>query len=255
MHKKRLIFTLLYADGNFMLSRNFTLQKVGNAEWLNKNYNFQTIASSIDELIILNISRQQKDNTKFISVVHDILPNIFVPIALGGGIDNHDVASYFLREGADKLVINSSLYTDTTFVSELVSAYGSQCIVASIDYKWVNGQAYPYIDNGQSKLDFTLQEYIEHISKLHIGELYLNCISNDGTGQGYDVLQIKNLIKNSNIPIIISGGAGKKEHFLDALSENCIDAASTAHLFNFMGKGLPTTRDYLLSNGIKLAKW
>lgn len=255
MQKKRLIFTLLYANGAFALSRNFALQKVGNIDWLNNNYNFKSIASSIDELIILDISRNNKNRTEFISVVHDILPNIFVPVAIGGGVDDCSIASFLLREGADKLVINSSLYTNPAFISKLISIYGAQCIVGSIDYKWINGEAYPYIENGQTRLPFTLQEYIEKVENLNVGELCLNCISNDGTGQGYDLLALKRFVENTRLPLIIAGGAGKKEHFFDALSEEFIDAAATANLFNFMGKGLPTAREYLLANGIKLAKW
>lgn len=239
MHKKRLIFTLLYADGYFMLSRNFTLQRVGDAQWLKKNYNFQAIASSIDELVILDISRNLRDRQKFIKNLHQVIDNVFVPVAIGGGVCSFEEASLLLSEGADKLILNSVLHSDPNLIRDLIDQYGSQCIVASVDYKFIDGILSPFINNGMTKLQYSLEKHLINIYNLNVGELLINSIGRDGTGQGYEIATLKKLIDNSNIPVIITGGAGKKEHFFEALSEPFIDAVSTAHLFNFMGNGFP----------------
>ena len=109
MLKKRLIFTLLVDGEDFVLSRNFTLQKVGNIEWLLKNFNFLKISSFIDELIILNVRNKKKNFKKFCSIIQDVTREIFIPIAAGGGIENVDDVKNILRNGADKIVINTLL--------------------------------------------------------------------------------------------------------------------------------------------------
>ena len=119
MLKKRLIFTLLYSDGNFMLSRNFKLQKVGNLNWLNENYNFSKISFFIDELIILDVSRNNRDLDIFCSHIKTLTKNCFVPISAGGGINNLIKAKTLLKSGADKIVINSLLDSDIDMVFEL----------------------------------------------------------------------------------------------------------------------------------------
>ena len=110
MLKKRIIFTLLYDSGNFMLSRNFTLQKVGNTEWLEKNYDFSKLSFYIDELIILDVSRKHKNQTGFFEILKNITKKSFVPVSAGGGIKSVQDAHSFLRSGADKVVINSAIF-------------------------------------------------------------------------------------------------------------------------------------------------
>ena len=109
MRKKRLIFTLLYDGEYFVLSRNFRLQKVGDLEWIEKYYNFKEIAFSIDELILLNVSRNRREIIEFCEIVKKIVKNIFVPISVGGGISNIDDVALLFFSGADKVVLNTSL--------------------------------------------------------------------------------------------------------------------------------------------------
>ena len=109
MLKKRIIFTLHYANGFFNLSRNFRLQKIGDLNWLLKNYNFLKIAESIDELIIIDVSKDLRDKKKFLQNVAEIAKGIFVPVSLGGGISTLDYARELFESGADKININSSI--------------------------------------------------------------------------------------------------------------------------------------------------
>jgi len=110
MLKKRIIFTLLYDNGNFVLSRNFRLQKVGNLDWLKKNYDFSKISFYIDELVVLDVSRKNRDLNLFCENLKILTKDSFVPVAAGGGINSYEHASKLLKSGADKLVLNSSLF-------------------------------------------------------------------------------------------------------------------------------------------------
>mgnify|MGYP000990791645 CR=1 FL=1 len=255
MAKKRLIFTLLYDDGGFMLSRNFRLQRAGDITWLKSNYNFKKIAFAIDELIVLDVSRGKKNVAKFCDHIKSIGEECFIPIAAGGGISSCEQAKAIMNSGADKLVVNSALLDNPSLVKELVSIYGSQCIIGSMDVKRCNDKFECYVDNGFKKVELGFLEYIDHIVHLGVGEIYLNSMDKDGTGHGY-MLDLLTLLKEKvRMPIIIAGGAGNWHHLLDGLQQNIIDAAATANLFNFIGEGFPVARKQLLNNGINLARW
>jgi cyclase len=255
MLRKRIIFTLIYSDNYFMQSRNFRLQKVGNLDWLKKNYKFQKIAFSLDELIILNASKSEKNITDFAKTISNIVNEVFIPIAAGGGIRSIEDAELLFKSGADKVVLNSSLVENSNLVKELVNKFGSQSIVASIDYKNVGDKLQVYIKDGTFKIDLTLVEYIKYIETLEVGEIYLNSIEKDGTGFGYDFDTINYLGSEINLPLIIAGGAGNESHLYDGLALSCVSAVATANLFNFIGNGLPNARQKILRQGINLSNW
>ena len=255
MLKKRLIFTLLFNNGYFMLSRNFNLQRVGNIEWLNKNYNFSKIAFSIDELIILDVTRNNRNIDNFCQHIKEISKVCFVPISAGGGVSSLADANKILRSGADKLVFNSSLYNNTTTLNNFSKVFGAQCIVASVDIKKINNEYSVLINNGSFKINLTANEWLDKISKFSVGEIYLNSIEKDGTGQGYDFEMLDLLPEHISLPIILSGGAGHHNHLLEGLKHPRVDAVSTAHLFNFVGDGLQKARINIINNNISLAKW
>lgn len=255
MVKKRLIFTLLFANGHYMLSRNFRLQKVGDIQWLNKHYNFETIAFSIDELIVLDVSRQKGGLEHFCRNLKELCKQCFVPIAAGGGIRSVKDVDQLLRSGADKIVVNTVLCTDPLLVKELVSTYGSQCIIGSIDLKRQGEHWKAFINNGSEEVDLPVGEYIRQISALGIGEIYLNSMDRDGTGQGYLMEMLEEVDISIRTPIILAGGAGNYLHFLEGLSQRNVDAVATAHLFNFVSDGLPRARELLLERNVKLALW
>ena len=255
MPKKRLIFTLLYQDGYFYLSRNFRLQRVGDHKWLNEQYNFSKISTSIDELVILDVSRNTRQPENFIDNVLSVTDNCFVPITLGGGIRSIEDANYYISNGADKVVLNTSLYKQPTLVSDLIHKYGSQCIVASVDYKFIGGNYVVFVENGSFPIDMPLSDYLNYLQKLHIGEIYLNSIDQDGTGQGYFLQALSDINLTVPVPLILAGGAGNERHLLSGLGIAGVDAVSTANLFNFIGDGLPAARRLLLENNINLAIW
>ncbi|OGT36758.1 MAG: imidazole glycerol phosphate synthase cyclase subunit [Gammaproteobacteria bacterium RIFCSPHIGHO2_12_FULL_38_14] len=255
MLRKRIIFTLIYDDGYFCQSRNFRLQRVGNIHWLEKNYQFQKISFSLDELIILNATRNNKDIIKFVKSISQLRKNVFIPIAAGGGIRSIKDAELLFQNGADKIVINTILYTSPILVNALVSRYGAQSIIAAIDYKIINNAPVIYIQDGAQELETSLTDYFNYLQTLHIGEIYLNSIDKDGTGFGYDFETIHAISKNLSTPLIIAGGAGNEIHLEKGLMLENVSGVATANLFNFIGDGLPKAREKILHNGLNIAQW
>jgi len=255
MLRKRIIFALIYNNGFYNQSRNFRLQKVGNLNWLEKNYKFQNISFSLDELIVLNASKGEKRMDEFALEISKLVHNVFIPIAAGGGIKNLKDAELLFNSGADKIILNSAFYEAPALINELVRKYGAQSIIASIDYKTNNGINEVYIHDGQLKLDISLDQYIEHIESLNIGEIYFNSIDKDGTGFGYDFETILRVVNKIRVPLIIIGGAGNEHHLIEGLKINGVNAVATANLFNFIGDGLPKAREKIIANGENIANW
>ena len=255
MLRKRIIFTLIYSNGHFMQSRNFRLQKVGDLNWLERNYKFQNIAFSLDELIVLDATRENKSIHKFADTISKLVNDVFIPIAAGGGIRTIEDAELLFNSGADKIVLNTALFQIPQLVKDIIQRYGSQSIVASVDYKSENGLNKVFINDGTKELSISLEEYIAYICTLNIGEIYLNSINKDGTGFGYDFDTIKKVNENLTVPLIIAGGAGNQSHFMEGLKLEGVNAVATANLFNFIGDGLPIARKKMLSAGYNLANW
>ncbi len=254
MLKKRIIFTLLFDRGYFMLSRNFRLQRVGDALWLEKNYNFSDVAFYIDELVVLDVSRGERDPKAFVSALQQLSLVCFAPIAAGGGIESADYAHDLLRSGADKVVLNSAIWRNPELVERIAGEFGQQCVVASIDVKKDSAEQYRVlINNGQTSLDNI--SVSDLISKESIGEIYLNSIDRDGTGQGFDFGILDLVPADWRLPIILAGGVGNAKHFAEGLDHDRVDAVATAHLFNFVGDGLKNARGQLTAGGINLANW
>lgn len=256
MLKKRIIFTLLVEDGFFVLSRNFGLQKAGDLEWLKDFYDFDSIALSIDELIVLDVGRGERDRAGFAALLQDISRSCFMPIAAGGGIRSVDDVELLLNSGADKVVINTALFNAKELVRDLVHRFGAQCIIASIDFMTnAAGATNVYVENGRKATGLSIQQAIEHVQTLGIGEIYLTSINQDGTGRGFDKEAIDLAGTLVRCPLIVSGGAGTFAHIADQLKVAAVSAVSTANLFNFMSDNLTETRNFVMESGTPLAKW
>jgi cyclase len=260
MRKKRLIFALLYQDGFFVQSRNFRLQKVGDVNWLLKNYNFNNIAKAIDELAIINVSRDRLIKDNFFRDVEKLSRTCFMPKLFGGAITGLQDAKNLFNLGADKIILNSLMFNKPEIVQDLASHYGNQAIVGSFDFnKNKETNLYKFFSmNGNNQVTHSLSEVMKLVQTLGLGEAMFQSISLDGTGFGLD-LEILNQIEkyDSKIktPIIISGGAGNFEHIYQAMMHPIVNSVLTANLLNFMGESLKNTRSELILRGINLPKF
>tara|TARA_Y100000817_G_scaffold314810_1_gene315275 strand:+ start:2820 stop:3584 length:765 start_codon:yes stop_codon:yes gene_type:complete len=254
MLKKRIIFTLLYKDGSFCLSRNFNLQKVGNLNWIKKNYDFSLIAKSIDELIILNVSNEKNSLSKFCKTIELLSRECFLPLSIGGKIDSVYIAQKYMQAGADKLVINTNLF-NKNLLKRISKIFGEQCLIGSVDYTRDKKKFKFLTKNGKQQNEINTKELFEKVLKLPVGELILNSIDKDGTGNGFDYSILDLIPKQFLKPIIFSGGAGNYSHFVEALRKSKIHSVTTANLINFVGDGLQEARELVKKNGINLAEW
>lgn len=253
---KRLIFSLLYEDGYFVLSRNFNKQKVGDINWLLKNYKFEDISTGIDELIILDIS-DKINKEKFIDDVKQINKKIFIPITLGGSIKSLKDVDYYLKNGADKILLNNIFFEDNKLPQEIAAQFGKQFIVGCIDYKLIGDEIKIY-KNRSKKLceDLNLKDHIKKVIDYGAGEIILQSVDLDGTGMGMDLKILEEIDKLEIMcPIILKGGIGKPDHIKNILLNNKVNAICTANLFNFIGDTFTKTRELLYKENIELAKW
>ena len=255
MLKKRLIFTLIYDSGSFMLSRNFRLQKVGGIEGLNRNYDFSKIAGFIDELIVLDVTREKRDIAAFCGVLKSLTLGCFVPISAGGGVRSLDDAKMLLRSGADKIVINTPLFDNKILINDLAEEFGQQCLIGSIDLKKVENEYSVVCDSGSRVVKGSAKNQLNRLLEEPVGEFYLNSIDRDGTGQGYDLGLLDLIPKNYVKPIILAGGVGNAVHLAEGFIDPRVDAVATANLFNFIGDSLQLAREKLVKAGHNLAVW
>jgi len=249
MKSPRLIFTLLFDGSAFMMSRNFRLQQVGGVEWLTRNYRFASVSEAIDELMILDVSRGVRDRAAFLDAVREVSRGCFVPLSLGGGINDKEDALRLLREGADKVVINSALWRNQRLLEEISSVAGEQSIVAAVDIRSGGGDLRLMTDNGLVAVEGDPPRLMSELARLPFGELMMTSIDRDGTGMGLNMEVLELLGPRFSHPVIIAGGVGKGEHIAAGLADPRVTAVATANLLNFVGDGLARARDDVRERG------
>ena len=256
MNHKRIIYALLYSKGFFYLSRNFRLQKVGDIDWLKNNFGFGETCDFIDELVIILVTKNpdEEEIIKFFSDMNSLREKIFVPITLGGGIRDINHTKKCFLNGADKILINYLAHKDLNLIKKISQSFGEQAISIMVDYKNIDGVNYAYLDSGITK-SVELKEYFNKIKNEKFGELIVNSIDKDGTAFGFDLTFLNDLQDNFNKPLLVMGGAGKPEHFIEVFKNEKISGAITANLFNFLGNGLKSAREQSINSGIKLIKF
>ncbi len=255
MLKKRLIFVLLYRHGQFHISRNFRLQKVGTAGWLARNYNFSKVSRFIDELVILNVESDGAGRDKFLEVAAEVTSNVFVPVALGGAIRSLADAEVYFQNGADKVVINSLLWQDPNVVRRIAGVYGEQAVVASIDYRGLDGGRPPHFRGPGAPDGSTLASWVKQVAAVGVGEMLLNSVDRDGTGMGLDLGVMDAIPDDIHLPVVLMGGVGRTDHFRPGLDIPRVSGVATSNLFAFMGEGLSASRASLLKAGVPMASW
>ena len=237
-----------------MQSRNFKLQRVGDFEWLSNNYGFSNVSKYIDELIVLNCGGDD-DSISFVDNLSRLSRECFIPITAGGGIRSLEYARTLIQNGADKVLLNTALHEDKKLVKEVAATFGRQSIIAAVDFKFSNEGLHAYVENGTKLVELCFKAYLRDVLAQPIGELYLNSINRDGTGQGFFMEVLDDIPSSNTTPVIIAGGAGNQYHLNTGLSSHGVDAVATANLFNFVGSGLQSARQSLLEDGLNLVAW
>jgi imidazole glycerol-phosphate synthase subunit HisF len=240
--KTRVIPVLLLKNGYLVQSKSFERhQKVGNASWCVKRLS----EWGADELIYLDITRSGDHLLERSDLQHPTLRTLeeilsevanyaFMPMTVGGGIRSIEDIEARLRLGADKVAVNSMLYTDSSLVNEATKIFGSQCIVASLDYHNVGGgKVHGYYNHGQTDSRIPVVELVKKIEDLGVGEILLNCINRDGMRTGYDIDIIKRVCEIVKVPVIALGGAGDHTHFCEVLDNTGVHAVAASNMFHY----------------------
>jgi len=249
MHTKRIIPCLDVNNGRVVKGVNFVdLRDAGDPVEIGKAYD----AAGADELVFLDITASSDARQTVVDMVRKVAETIFIPFTVGGGIRTVEDFKALLREGADKISINSSAINTPELISDAAEKFGSQCVVVAIDAKRrADGSGWNIYKNG-GRIDVGIDalEWAVKVEKLGAGEILLTSMDCDGTKSGYDLELTKAVAEAVSIPVIASGGAGRPRHFLEALTDAKADAALAASLFHYKELEIREVKKYLQEHGV-----
>ena len=249
MYAKRIIPCLDVKNGRVVKGVSFVnLIDAGDPVECAKQYNQQ----GADELVFLDITASSDNRGTVIDMVEKVASSIFIPFTVGGGVRTVDDFQAILRAGADKVSVNSSAIKRPDLINEAAYKFGSQCVVVAIDAKRKGDSWEVYINGGRVPMGMDAVEWAVECEKRGAGEILLTSMDEDGQKKGYDLALTKAVSEKVNIPVIASGGAGKLEHFYDALTIGKADAVLAASLFHFGEIPVPELKKYLDEKGISV---
>lgn len=251
MHTKRIIPCLDVNGGRVVKGVNFVnLIDAGDPVAIAEAYD----KAGADELVFLDITASSDARGTVVDMVRKVAERVFIPFTVGGGIRTVDDFKAILREGADKVSVNSAAIMNPNLISEAADKFGSQCVVVAIDAKKNPDQKSwnIYKNGGRMDMGIDAVEWAMEADRLGAGEILLTSMDCDGTKTGYDIELTKIISQNVSIPVIASGGAGKLEHFKDALTDGMADAALAASLFHFKELEIKQVKEYLRQEGISV---
>lgn len=251
MFTKRIIPCLDVHNGRVVKGINFVnLRDAGDPVQVGAAYD----KAGADELVFLDITASSDARTIKLDMVRRVAETVFIPFTVGGGIRSVDDFKMILREGADKVAVNSAAILNPNLISEAADKFGSQCVVVAIDAKRrADGSGWNiYKNGGRVDMGIDAVEWAMKANQLGAGEILLTSMDCDGTKDGYDIELTRTVSENVSIPVIASGGAGKMEHFYDALTEGKADAVLAASLFHYKEMEIMDLKKYLRNNGISV---
>lgn len=253
MFTKRIIPCLDVSSGRVVKGVNFVnLVDAGDPVEIAAAYD----KAGADEVVFLDITASSDNRGTVVDMVRRVAQKVFIPFTVGGGIRTVEDFKVLLREGADKISVNSSAIDRPQLISEAADKFGSQCVVVAIDAKRrLDGSGFNVYKNG-GRIDMGIDavEWAVKAAALGAGEILLTSMDCDGTKAGYDLELTKQIADNVSIPVIASGGAGTKEHFYDALTKGNADAALAASLFHFKELEITDLKKYLADKGVSVRR-
>ena len=251
MHTKRIIPCLDVKDGRVVKGINFVnLRDAGDPAEVSAAYD----KAGADEVVFLDITASADSRATQLEWVRQVASKVFIPFTVGGGIRTVDDFKAILREGADKISINSAAIMNPKLISDAAEKFGSQCVVVAIDAKRrANGDGWTiYKNGGRVDMGMDAVEWARTAEKMGAGEILLTSMDCDGTKAGYDIELTRAISQSVGIPVIASGGAGTKEHFYEALTEGCAEAALAASLFHYKELEIRELKEYLRDKGVSV---
>ena len=253
MFTKRIIPCLDVNDGRVVKGINFVnLRDAGDPVEVAAAYD----KAGADEVVFLDITASSDHRATVVDMVRKVAEKVFIPFTVGGGIRTVEDFKVLLREGADKISINSSAINTPELIGNAADKFGSQCVVVAIDARRrEDGSGWNVYKNG-GRIDTGVDavEWAMKANRLGAGEILLTSMDCDGTKAGYDIELTRQIADNVSIPVIASGGAGTKEHFYEALTEGHADAALAASLFHYKELEIMDLKNYLADRGVSVRR-
>lgn len=251
MHTKRIIPCLDVKNGRVVKGVNFiNFKDAGDPAEVGAAYD----KSGADELVFLDITASSDARDTAVEMVRKVAEKVFIPFTVGGGIRTVEDFKAILREGADKVAVNSAAIMNPDLISEAADKFGRQCVVVAIDAKRrADGSGFTiYKNGGRVDMEIDAVEWAMKAERLGAGEILLTSMDGDGTKAGYDLELTRAVAENVSIPVIASGGAGTMEHFYEAFTEGKAEAALAASLFHFKEMEIGDLKKYLRQKGISV---
>lgn len=251
MFTKRIIPCLDVHNGRVVKGVNFVnLRDAGDPVEIAAAYD----KAGADEIVFLDITASSDARKTVVDMVRRVAENVFIPFTVGGGIRTVKDFKVLLREGADKISINSSAINRPELISEAADKFGSQCVVVAIDARRrADGSGWNiYKNGGRVDVGIDAVEWAEKVCRMGAGEILLTSMDCDGTKAGYDIELTRSIAEAVSVPVIASGGAGTKEHFYEALTEGKADAALAASLFHYKELEIRELKEYLKEKGLSV---
>lgn len=253
MYAKRIIPCLDVHNGRVVKGVNFVnLRDAGDPVEIAKMYN----QAGADELVFLDITATHEARATVLDMARRVAETVFIPFTIGGGIKTVEDFRMLLKEGADKISINSSAIRTPELISNAADKFGRQCVVVAIDAKRrQDGSGWNvYVNGGRIDTGLDAVEWAMKADRMGAGEILLTSMDSDGTKAGYDLELTRTISENVSVPVIASGGAGKMEHFKDALTKGKADAALAASLFHFREIEICDLKDYLANEHVPVRR-
>ena len=249
MLTKRIIPCLDIKNGRTVKGVNFVdLKDAGDPVELAKKY----AETGADELVFLDISATEERRATLIDLVRKVAAAINIPFTVGGGISSVADVDVLLRNGADKISINSSAVKNPNLINKIAAKYGSQCVVVAIDAKQIDGNWIVHLVGGKVPTELNLFDWAKEVEQRGAGEILFTSMNNDGTKNGFANEALAKLSEIVNIPIIASGGAGTMEHFAETFITGKADAALAASVFHYQEIEIPVLKHFLKDKEISI---
>ena len=248
MLAKRIIPCLDVRDGMVVKGKNFIgIREVESPVSLAQKYNL----SGADELVFYDITASSEGRALFADTLKQVASCIFIPLTVGGGINTVEDFDRVLKCGADKVSVNTGAIRDPSLIGTAAKLYGNQCVVLSVDVKRVDGKFTVFSHGGRVNTGISAEEWVYRGQEEGAGDLVLNSIDTDGVKGGFDCEMLQKVCSRLTIPVIASGGAGKKEDFLELFKTvPQADAGLAASVFHFGEIPIPELKEYLSKNGV-----